>query len=111
VQRELWHQVVSNAPEGLLRKIDEPLIFAWVAATATHQIAQAELAANGYYHRSAKSGYRVSSPAIGVANRAASMMAKIASELGFSPSARARLSSPPVAADKMPYNPFDKFKD
>jgi len=46
------------------------------------------------------SGYPMQSPYIGLANRQAELMMRIASEFGFTPASRSRISAPPP--DQLP---------
>ena len=42
------------------------------------------------------SGYPVQSPYVSIANRQAEIMMRIASEFGFTPASRSRISAPPL---------------
>jgi hypothetical protein len=53
------------------------------------------------------SGYPVQSPYVSVANRQAEIMMRIASEFGFTPASRSRISAQPRAEPTL----FDRFED
>jgi phage terminase small subunit len=52
-------------------------------------------------------GYPIQSPYVSIANRQAEIMMRIASEFGFTPASRSRISTP----IKNEPNLFDLFKD
>jgi phage terminase small subunit len=51
------------------------------------------------------SGYPVQSPYVSIANRQAEIMMRIASEFGFTPASRSRISTPASATEPL----FDLF--
>jgi phage terminase small subunit len=53
------------------------------------------------------SGYPVQSPYVSVANRQAEIMMRIASEFGFTPASRSRISTHPNAEPTL----FDRLED
>ena len=95
-QRTAWDYAVRHAPAGVLHAIDAGVLAVWVEAECRHRaatIAQARLdqgSALPLLTRT-KDGTPVQSPYLGIINRAALVMLKAASELGFSPAARPRL--------------------
>lgn len=104
-QREVWNYAIANAPKGLLKKLDRDVLAVWVVSRDIWQkaiIAQAELdrlvalpltqvTPNGMNQQSAY---------VGIINKQAVIMMKAASEMGFTPSSRARVSIDPNADDE-----------
>ncbi|MBL6082381.1 phage terminase small subunit P27 family [Belnapia sp. T18] len=97
-QQAGWRYALEHAPRGLLKQIDRGLLAIWVEAEARYRTAatmQAQLDQNTSLPLLTKTrdGTPVQSPYIGIMNRAAALMIKAASELGFSPAARPRLAA------------------
>jgi P27 family predicted phage terminase small subunit len=92
-QAGLWDDAVRCAPSGMLRALDVGLLEAWCVAYSIHRAATVELAQEGAITvRSVKDrDRRVAAPQIGIINRAGALMARLAADLGFSPSARSRV--------------------
>ena len=90
-QRGIWEGAISNAPPGLLRRIDESVFLIWVIAKDLHQIATEKIAQSGTIVRMPNSNMAVQSPWVAVLNKQAQIMLKASGELGFSPSARTRV--------------------
>ena len=89
---------VEHAPRGILRQIDRGILAVWVEAEDRHRTAvtmQARLdqGAKLPLLTKTKDGTAIASPYLGIMNRAAALMIKAASELGFSPAARPRLAA------------------
>ena len=106
-QRDVWAHGLQHAPAGLLKAIDLGIYVAWVVACDTHRQAAEQLAKMGYkglLAPGAKGGV-VQSPLVGVMNRQALIMLRHASEMGFSPVSRARVTVDPTKE----VNPFDEF--
>jgi P27 family predicted phage terminase small subunit len=98
VQQAGWCYALQHAPRGILKQIDRGLLAIWVEAEARHRTAatmQAQLdqATSMPLLTRTKDGTAVQSPYVGIMNRAAALMIKAASELGFSPAARPRLAA------------------
>jgi phage terminase small subunit len=103
-QKASWRSAIANAPVGVLKSIDTSLLFVWVELEVRHRTAARELAR---YDRAAKKkndgglpllmkgkdGQFVPSAYIRIMNQAAALMIKAAQELGFTPTARPRLSA------------------
>ena len=98
--RDVWSYAIANAPHGLLKRLDASVLEAWVYAYVLHRQAAQRVQTEGLTLQ-APSGYLMPHPAISIANRAAQLMLKAAVELGFTPSARSRVSiaTEPIAAD------------
>jgi P27 family predicted phage terminase small subunit len=91
---------------GLLTNLDRAALAAYCGAYALWAEATEAIQKYGTMIKS-PSGYPVQSPYVAVANRQAEIMMRIASEFGFTPASRSRISSP------MPTEPslFDAFDD
>ena len=108
-QQEVWRYVIAHAPKSLLKMIDRGALAVWVIAEDQHRVAalnQAALDAGTALPLLTrdKNGLAVVSPYLGVINRAGLRMLRAASELGFSPAARPRLTGDmPTATDNSPW--------
>jgi P27 family predicted phage terminase small subunit len=96
-QRELWRFAVANAPANILRSVDFGVLAAYVVALDPHKQAtelQAKIDQGAALPllSKAKDGTPVPSPYLRVIHRAADVMLRCASELGFTPIARTRLA-------------------
>lgn len=107
-QREAWDYAVAHAPHGLLKKLDASTLAAWVVANVLHRQVSERLAQMGvdqFYYETDK-GSMGTHPLVGVVSRQALIMIKAASELGFTPTARAKVS---IEADGQPEDPAEAF--
>lgn len=88
-EKRIWRRIVKAAPFGVLTRADEEILTAYTYARRTFDIAVAKLKDDGHWR---EYGREIRAhPAIKVKNDASDRMAKLASDLGFSPTARARL--------------------
>jgi P27 family predicted phage terminase small subunit len=97
-QQEGWAYAMAHAPRGLLKPIDRGMLTLWVEAEERHRTAammQAQLDQGTKLPplTKTKDGTAVPSPYLGIMTRAAMVMIKAASELGFSPASRPRLAT------------------
>jgi phage terminase small subunit len=60
-------------------------------------------------HGESPSGYPMQSPYIGIANRQAELMIRLASEFGFTPASRSRISSPQELPLLTLFGPHDQL--
>ena len=102
-QRELWHFAIANAPAEILRFVDYGVLTAYVVALdqhkqATEQQARIDEGAALPLLSKARDGTPIPSPYLRVIQRAADLMLRCASELGFTPIARTRLAGPSAPA-------------
>jgi P27 family predicted phage terminase small subunit len=114
-QQQAWAYAVRHAPAGVLRAIDAGLLAVWVEAECRHRaatIAQARLDQGSALPLLTKTrdGTPVQSPYLGIINRAALVMIKAASELGFSPAARPRLGGAGAAPESGGESPWAEFQ-
>lgn len=91
-QREGWRHAIDHAPKGLLRNLDKSLLAAWVIAEDMHRTAATSVARVGLMIRSKHSDVPVQNPYVAIINKQAHIMKGLASELGFSPTSRARIA-------------------
>lgn len=106
-QRAIWEYAIAHAPKGVLRMIDRDNLRAWVVAADLHRKATAEVQARGILSTGAE-GQLVKNPAVMVLRDATAMMMRAAEQMGFSPTARARIKVPEKPND--PKNPWEKLK-
>jgi P27 family predicted phage terminase small subunit len=96
-QREGWDYAIKHAPAGVLHAIDRAVLTVWVEAEDRHRIAtitQARLDVNNSLPLlfKAKDGPPIASAYVSIITKAALVMMKAGSDLGFSPAARPRLA-------------------
>jgi len=92
-QRE-WHRLVTELGAlRLLTNLDRAALAAYCGAYALWAEAQEAIQKYGTMVKS-PSGFPMQSPYIAVANRQAEIMMRIASEFGFTPASRSRITTP-----------------
>lgn len=96
-QREAWEYAITHAPVGLLRQLDRDALAVWVVAHDLWRrasIAQAKLDAGKELPLLTKTpnGMSQQSPYVGIMSKQALIMLKAASEIGFTPASRSRVS-------------------
>lgn len=96
-QREIWAYAIEHAPAGLLRCLDRDTLAVWCVACDLYQVAnemQAQIDQNATLKLLTRTtdGALVQSPYLPIINRQGTLMLKAASELGFTPSSRSRVS-------------------
>jgi len=102
-QREVWRYAIESAPPGLLKLLDREVLAIWCVASEIYQRAieaQSRIDAVGGLQLLTKTpeGHLVQSPYLPIINKQAAIMLKAASELGFTPSSRTRVSVDPSDA-------------
>lgn len=90
-QKEVWKTVLKDAPRGLLKRLDAGVLICWVVAFCLHEEAVQKLHSSPKIIKS-PNGLPVQSPWLQILNKQAALLVRLASELGFSPAARARVS-------------------
>lgn len=90
-QRASWRYALDNSPPGLLRRLDRAMLTVWVVAECAHAKAAQELREGGLVVRYQGVATPINNPFLGVMNRQALILIKVASEMGFSPASRARV--------------------
>jgi P27 family predicted phage terminase small subunit len=108
-RRMMWRYAVENAPANVVKKIDLGVFEAWIDSHATYRAAQRALNKESLVSLTIQ-GNVIQNPYLSIANKQKLIMAKLASELGFTPSSRSRVKATPN--EKKPEeNPFTQFQD
>ena len=106
-----WDQAIASAPRGLLRRLDERVLFLWTVAAWAHSDAVAKLAeANGLTSYNRKNHRQQMNPLLSIIDREANVMLRAAAELGFSPTSRSRVVVREGDLAEAT-NPFEEFAD
>ena len=108
-QRAGWRYALKHAPHGVLKPVDRGVLAVWVEAEDRHRTAaiqQARLDANNEQPLLIKTaeGQPYVSPYLNILTKAALLMMKAASELGFSPASRPRISVPDQPSEDSPWS-------
>ena len=98
-----WAYALQNAPPGMLKRIDQGILVAWVVAENLHRQAAEAQGKVGLLVRiktratlnQDDPGVPAASPYINIINQQAKIMLKAASELGFTPVSRPRIYGGP----------------
>ena len=98
-----WAYALQNAPPGMLKRIDQGILVAWVVAENLHRQAAEAQGKVGLLVRiktratlnQDDPGVPAASPYINIINQQAKIMLKAASELGFTPVSRPRVYGGP----------------
>jgi P27 family predicted phage terminase small subunit len=90
-QKEGWRYAICHAPPGLLRLLDRGMLTIWVVAEDTHRQASEKLQQTGLLTKFDGVPVPVQSPFLSIANKQATIMLRVASEMGFAPASRARV--------------------
>ena len=104
-QLESWEYAIEHAPPGLLRMIDRGVLALWVEAEARHRMASTAQSvlnkgSNAPFLIKDHNGVTIMSPYVEIIDRAAKVMLKCITEMGFSPSARPRIKMPEDVGDE-----------
>jgi P27 family predicted phage terminase small subunit len=107
VAREEWNRLASELSKlKLLTNLDRAALAAYCGAYALWAESTEAIQKYGTMVKS-PSGYPIQSPYVSIANRQAEIMMRIASEFGFTPASRSRISTP----SKNEKDLFDLFKN
>jgi P27 family predicted phage terminase small subunit len=104
-ERASWQFAIAHAPRGVLKSIDTSVLRIWVEHEVRYILAkqkQEELNQRTGLPMliKTKSGDYVESPYVKIMNKTALIMLRAASELGFTPVARPRLTGSQTGSDK-----------
>lgn len=110
-QREIWGEIIADAPYGILRRIDRQLLVNYVELVARHEravIAQRQVddAAETAALLSRNGGI---SPYLKIINHCVMLMAKLQTEMGFTPTARASLGMASLPTREEPAIEHERF--
>lgn len=86
----IWRRMVRSIPHGLLISVDGEMLYQWCLARSLFEEAERKLAASSMLIKT-PNGMPAQSPYLSIINRQQEIMKSLASELGFTPVARARL--------------------
>jgi P27 family predicted phage terminase small subunit len=94
VARQEWNRMVTElVPLRILTHLDRAALASYCGAYAMWAEATEAIQKYGSMVKS-PSGYPVQSPYVAIANRQTEIMMRIASEFGFTPASRSRISAP-----------------
>jgi P27 family predicted phage terminase small subunit len=99
--KDAWRYAIDSAPQHLLRRLDMSVLEVWACAADLYRKAQAGLAKTGLLIKAPKTGVPMQSPYLAIANKQAQIMTKAATEMGFTPASRSRITLPMEAADDL----------
>lgn len=99
--KSAWRYALESAPPGLLKKLDMSILEVWASAADLYRKAQAGLAKTGLLVKAPNTGVPMQSPYLAIANKQAQIMAKAATEMGFTPASRSRVTLPMETADDL----------
>lgn len=102
-----WRYALDCAPPNLLKKLDMSVLEIWACAADLYRKAQAGIAKTGLLVKAPNTGVPMQSPYLAIANKQAQIMTKAATEMGFTPASRSRVSLPMETAD----DAFDPWAD
>jgi P27 family predicted phage terminase small subunit len=95
VAQQEWSRLVGELSDlKLLTNLDRAALAAYCGAYALWAEATQAIQKYGTMVKS-PSGYPIQSPYVSIANRQTEIMMRIASEFGFTPASRSRISTPP----------------
>jgi P27 family predicted phage terminase small subunit len=98
--KSLWHGLAGDLTKlKMLTSLDRGALAAYCGAYALWAEATEQIQKYGTMVKS-PTGYPIQSPYVSIANRQAEIMMRIASEFGFTPASRCRISAPP--SDQLP---------
>jgi P27 family predicted phage terminase small subunit len=102
-----WRYAIEHAPRGVLKSIDKAILTLWVKTEARYrraEAAQAKINAKSPLPDVVRSpgGMLVQSPYVGMMNRTALIIVRLAEQLGFTPASRPHLigEQPEAAEDE-----------
>lgn len=101
-QRAGWTYAIAHSPRGLLRRLDRSALMVWVVAEDLHRQALAEVGKLGLVVKT-NLGNPIQNPYLPILNKQAAIMLKAASELGFTPSSRSRITVSPAEGSTNPF--------
>lgn len=106
VAQKEWHRLAAELGKlRILTQLDRAALAAYCGAYALWAEATENIQKYGTMVKS-PTGYPIQSPYVSIANRQAEIMMRIASEFGFTPASRSRISAPakpePSLFDRLP---------
>lgn len=108
-QQTIWRDAVKAAPPGLLTVLDTSVLEAWVIARDRFIDAAKRTTKFGSLLAS-KAGGHYQNPYLAIQTKQSEKMAKLAAELGFTPSSRSRVKLTKNPTGGSAANPFGDLK-
>jgi P27 family predicted phage terminase small subunit len=105
-QKADWEYAIANAPRDVLKRIDKAILAGFIVAQDTHRRAAAAMSSMQLLVKSPKLELPMQNPYLPIVNRQFVLMVRAASELGFTPCARARID-----AGNVPMAPLGDWED
>ena len=99
--KNAWRYAIESAPQYLLRRLDMSVLEVWACAADLYRKAQAGLTKTGLLIKAPNTGVPMQSPYLAIANKQAQIMTKAATEMGFTPASRSRITLPTDVADDL----------
>ncbi len=97
--KSAWRYALECAPPNLLKRLDMSVLEVWACAADLYRKAQAGIAKTGLLVKAPNTGVPMQSPYLAIANKQAQIMTKAATEMGFTPASRSRVSMPIESAE------------
>ena len=102
--QQAWRYAIESAPEHLLRRLDMSVLEVWSCAADLYRKAQIGIIKTGLLIKAPNTGVPMQSPYLAIANKQAQIMTKAATEMGFTPASRSRITLPAdTAGDADPW--------
>jgi P27 family predicted phage terminase small subunit len=92
-QKADWVYAIENAPRDVLRRIDKAVLAGFIVAQDTHRKAVVALQQSQLLVKTPKQALPMQNPYLPIVNRQMVLLMRAASELGFTPCARARIDA------------------
>ena len=108
-QKDGWAYAIRYAQPGSLKLIDQSLLTIFVVASDLHRQAVEDTHSPLVLALSPAKRQHLEGILMAIANKQALIMIKVAAELGFTPTSRARIPTP-AAPKPDPSGPFAKFR-
>lgn len=106
-QQAIWRRAIAHAPPGMLKHLDRSVFEGWVIAVDTLEQIRAKVALLGMIIKGPQ-GQAIVNPLLREQRGQTNLVRQLASELGFSPTARQRVKVP--KPDQGKANPFEGLK-
>jgi len=91
-QKQIWRETIADAPKALLKKIDLSNFEIWVVSYSTYRECQRMLAKTSQVIKTTHGNW-ITNPILTNMNKQAQLMLKAASEMGFTPASRSRVTA------------------
>jgi P27 family predicted phage terminase small subunit len=92
--KQAWCYAIESAPAHLLLRLDMSVLEVWACAADLYRKAQTGITKTGLLVKAPNTGVPMQSPYLAIANKQAQIMTKAATEMGFTPASRSRISLP-----------------